>query len=550
MIVDSIRQLLKYLQGIRFRIVLNSLAGILNVCAGLFFVWVSKQLIDIATRSMEGNMTHYIVLLIATMCSQILLSVLKNRLETETDIYFKNKWRHNLFSHLMISAWNGKESFHSGDAVNRIEEDVRVVAEGICKSVPAVIITSFQFLGAFLFLSKLNTRLAWTLIFIMPLFLVLSKVYVKRMRRFTKEIRNLDSQVQSHIQEKLQYKVLIQTLAQNIPVADKLDAIQSILYNRVMKRANFTVFSRMLIMAGFATGYLIAFLWGIKGIYEGAITFGMMTAFLQLVGQIQRPLVELSQYIPSLAHTITSAERLNELDDLTTEVQGEQEMLDGQVGIRLENISFAYPDGKRQIIEHLSYDFTPGSRTAIVGETGVGKSTLIRLMLALLQPREGKVCLYNSMREREATPLTRCNLIYVPQGNTLLSGTIRDNLLLGNPDATDQELRKVLTTAVADFIYDLPDGLDTLCGERGTGLSEGQAQRLCIARGLLRPGNILLLDEFSSSLDRETERLLMERLISQAEDKTLIFITHREIVAQYCDQTIKLERKDSESSYA
>jgi len=542
-IVNNIRQILKYLQGIRFRIVLNSLAGILNVCAGLFFVWVSKQLIDIATRSIEGNMTHYIVLLIATMCSQIILSVLKNRLETETDIYFKNKWRHKLFSHLMISKWNGKESFHSGDAVNRIEEDVRVVAEGICKSLPAVIITSFQFLAAFLFLSKLNTQLAWTLIFIMPVFLILSKVYIKRMRRFTEEIRNLDSQVQSHIQEKLQYRVLIQTLAQNIPVSDKLDTIQSILYNRVMKRTNFTVFSRMLIMAGFATGYVIAFLWGIKGIYEGAITFGMMTAFLQLVGQIQRPLVELSQYIPSLVHTITSAERLNELDDLTTEVQGEQQMLDGQVGIRLENISFAYPDGKRQIIEHLSYDFTPGSRTAIVGETGVGKSTLIRLMLALLQPREGRVYLYNSIQELEASPLTRCNLVYVPQGNTLLSGTIRDNLLLGNPNATDQELRKVLTTAVADFIYDLPDGLDTLCGERGTGLSEGQAQRICIARGLLRPGNILLLDEFSSSLDTETERLLMERLIFQTEDKTLVFITHREIVAQYCDQTIKLELK-------
>ncbi len=542
--INSIRQIGRYLSGIRFRILLISLAGMLNVCAGLFFVWISKQLIDIATRSIEGNMVHYIVLLIATMVGQIILSALKNRLEAENDIYFKNRWRYKLFSRLMDSIWNGKESFHSGDAVNRIEEDVRVVAEGICKSLPAVIVTSFQFLAAFLFLAKLNAQLAWTLIFIMPVFLILSKIYVKRMRRFTEEIRNLDSRVQSHIQEKLQYKVLIQTLGQNIPVTAKLNSIQSILYNRVIKRTNFTVFSRTLIMAGFAAGYLIAFLWGIRGIYEGAITFGMMTAFLQLVGQIQRPLVELSQYIPSLVHTITSAERLNELDDLTTEMQGEQQMLHGQVGVRLENISFAYPDGNRQIIEHLSCDFTPGSRTAIVGETGVGKSTLIRLMLALLQPREGKVYLYNSTQELEASPLTRCNLIYVPQGNTLLSGTIRDNLLLGNPNAADQELRKVLMTAVADFVYDLPDGLDTLCGERGAGLSEGQAQRICIARGLLRPGNILLLDEFSSSLDKETERLLMERLISQTKDKTLIFITHREIVAQYCGQTIKLERRN------
>lgn len=544
MIINSIRWIQKYLTGIRFRVLLNSLTGILNVCAALLFVWLSKQLIDIATHADEGNMTHYIVLLIATMGSQIILSVLKGRLEAETDIRFKNKLRYALFSHLMISTWNGKESFHSGDAVNRIEEDVRVVAEGVCKSLPSVIVTSFQFVAAFIFLSQLNMQLAWTVIFVMPIFLILSKVYIKRMRRYTEEIRKLDSHVQSHIQEKIQHKVLIQTLEQNLPVAAELESIQSTLYSRVMRRTNFTVFSRTLIMAGFATGYVIAFLWGIKGIYQGAITFGMMTAFLQLVGQIQRPLVELSSYIPSLVHMITSTERLNELDQLTTEVQGEQQMLDGPVGVRLENISFTYPDGKRQIIEHLSHNFAPGSRTAIVGETGVGKSTLIRLMLALLEPREGRVYLYNSAQELNASPLTRCNLVYVPQGNTLLSGTIRDNLLLGNPDATDEELHHVLTTAVADFVYDLPDRLDTLCGERGTGLSEGQAQRICIARGLLRPGNILLLDEFSSSLDKETERLLMERLISQAKDKTLIFITHREMVTQYCDQTIKLELRN------
>ncbi len=544
MIIKSALKLQKYLQGIRFRIVLSSLIGILNVGAGLFFVWISKQLIDIATRSAEGDITHYTLLLVAIMASQIILSAWRNRIESEADIYFKNKWRHSLFSRLMASTWNGKDTFHSGDAVNRIEEDVRVVAEGTCKSLPAVIVTTVQFLAAFLFLAKLNMQLAWTVIFIMPVFLLLSKVYIKRMRRFTEEIRALDSDVQSQIQEKLQNKVLIQTLDQVIPVTRKLDSIQSFLYGRVMKRTNFTVFSRALIMAGFATGYLIAFLWGIKGIHEGIITFGMMTAFLQLVGQIQRPLVELSQYIPSMVHTITSAERLNELDGLTVEAQGEQKMLRGPVGIRLENVSFTYPDGNRHIIDHLSHDFTPGSRTAIVGETGVGKSTLIRLMLALLYPQKGKVYLYNSTEELEASALTRCNLIYVPQGNTLLSGTIRENLLLGNPHATDEELRKVLTTAVAEFVFDLPDGINTLCGERGAGLSEGQAQRICIARGLLRPGNILLLDEFSSSLDIETERLLMERLVSQAEDKTLLFITHRELVARYCDQTLTLERKD------
>ncbi len=524
----------------RPQIVLSSLLGILDVSAALLFVWTSKQLIDIATHTAEGNMKYYITLLIGTICVEILLSAWKNRLESQTDIQLKNKLRYDLFSQLMLSAWNGKDRFHSGDAVNRLEEDVRIVAEGICKSLPSVIVTGFQFLAAFLFLGKLNSQLAWIIVFIMPVFLLFSKIYINRMRRLTKDVRNTDSHVQSHIQEKLQHRVLIQTLEQNKSVTDRLDFLQSHLYGQVMSRANFTAFSRSLIMAGFAAGYVIAFLWGVNGIYEGIVSFGMMTAFLQLVGQIQRPMVELSRHIPSLVHTITSAERLKGLDDLPAETQGEKQMLSGKTGIRMENVSFTYPNGDKQIIRDFSFDFAPGSRTAIVGETGAGKSTLIRLMLALLHPQKGDIALYNEQQTEAVSPLTRCNMIYVPQGNTLLSGTIRENLLLGNPNSTEQQIKTALHTAVAEFVYGLPDGLDTLCGERGTGLSEGQAQRICIARGLLRPGNILLLDEFSSSLDKETERLLMERLISLSEDKTLIFITHREMVSEYCEHIIKL----------
>lgn len=530
------------MRDVRNRIAMSGIVGIIEVGTGLSFVWISKQLIDIATRTTEGNMQFHIALLIGTMCLQIILSSWKNRLESLTEIRLKNKLRYNLFSQLMYSSWNGKERFHSGDVVNRLEEDVRIVSDGLSKSLPMVIVTLFQFLAAFLFLSRLNSQLAWIIVFIMPVFLLLSKVYVKRMRNLTKNVRNTDSRVQSHIQEKLQHKVLIQILEQNKPVSDKLDILQAGLYGQVMSRANFTVFSRALVMTGFAIGYLLAFLWGVKGIYENTVTFGMMTAFLQLVGQIQRPMVELSRHIPSLVHTITSAERLKELDELPVEEQGTQLIMDGNVGIRMENISFSYPDGDKKIIDNFSFDFTPGSRTAIIGETGVGKSTLIRLMLALLKPQQGKIFLYNYDRKVEAGAQTRSNLAYVPQGNTLLSGTIRENLLFGDPNASEEQLKEVLHTVAADFVYDLPNGLETMCGERGTGLSEGQVQRICIARGLLRPGSVLLLDEFSSSLDKDTERLLMERLVSQANEKTLIFITHREVVATYCHHIIKLER--------
>ena len=250
--------------------------------------------------------------------------------------------------------------------------------------------------------------------------------------------------------------------------------------------------------------------------------------------------MELSRKIPSFIRVFTSTERLAELTDMPLEQQGESQRLEGEIGVRFADVTFRYPEGKRDVLAGFSHDFMPGSLTAIVGETGAGKSTMMRLMLVLLLPGKGKVAFYNGSREITASPLTRCNVSYVPQGNTLLSGTIRDNLLMGNPDATDEELKAALHTAVADFVFSLPEGLDTRCGEQGSGISEGQAQRIAIARGLLRPGGVVLLDEPTSSLDGETERLLMERLAGQVHGKTLILITHREAMAQLCTEVVRI----------
>ena len=526
--------------GFRLPILICCLAGVLQVCMSLLFIWLCKILIDIATHVTEGKIEIYAILLIATVVIQLILSVITIRLENKNDISINNKLRYNLFSHIMFSVWDGKERFHSGDILNRLEEDVKSTSNALCKTLPSTFVTVFQLTAAFLFFHHLNAYLSWIVVLIMPVFLLLSKIYIKRMRRLTKEIRSSDSEIQSHIQENIQHKVLIQTLVQDKSTSEKLNFLQKVLYKKMMNRTDFTLFSRTLVMTGFFTGYIVTFLWGVNGIYQGVVSFGVMTAFLQLIGQIQQPLVDLSRYIPSLAKSITSVERLEELADIRLEEQGEQQMLEGQAGIYLDNILFAYPDGHQQVIKNFSYDFKPGSRTAIVGKTGVGKSTLLRIILALLHPQEGKIFLYNRTQKVETSPLVRCNLVYIPQGNTLLSGTIRDNLLLGDRNATDEQLFKALEIAVAGFVHELPDGLDTLCGEQGSGLSEGQAQRICIARGLLRPGRILLFDEPSSSLDKETEQILMERLTSQTEGKTLIFITHRDIITKHCIQTIKL----------
>ncbi|MEE1338605.1 MAG: ABC transporter ATP-binding protein, partial [Muribaculaceae bacterium] len=333
---------------------------------------------------------------------------------------------------------------------------------------------------------------------------------------------------------------LISSLERTNEASENLDSLQDGLYNQIKQRTNFSIFSRSMVQLGFASGYTTAFLWGAMGLINGSISFGTVTAFLQLVNQVQRPIVELGNYIPSFIQGYIAIERLDELTSLEIEEQGTPIKLEGKPGVRIENVSFSYTENEQNIIQNFSHDFTPGSLTAIIGETGVGKSTLMRLLLALLLPDNGKVIFYNNEREVSASPLTRCNIVYVPQGNTLLSGSIRDNLLLGKPDATEDELRQALHIAVADFVYDLPLGLDTQCGELGAGFSEGQAQRIAIARGLLRPGGIMLLDEPTSSLDKDTEQLLLSRLAEQANNKTVILVTHKEATVQFCTSSIKL----------
>ena len=316
--------------------------------------------------------------------------------------------------------------------------------------------------------------------------------------------------------------------------------MQQALCSKVMERTDFSVFSRSMVQLGFMAGYAVALLWGVFGLRDGSVTFGMVTAFFQLVSQVQRPMVDLSRQIPSFIRVFISTERLAELLALPLEQQGDAVRLEGRLGIRAEGICFTYPEGKRAIFTNFTYNFTPGSLTAVIGETGVGKTTLLKLILSLMQPDEGSLTVYNETREETISPLTRCNFSYVPQGNTLVSGSIRDNLMVGNPNATERELRSALYMAAADFVFALPDGMDTLCGEQGAGLSEGQAQRIAIARGLLRPGNVLLLDEPTSSLDTETENLLLKRLSECLHGKTLLLITHREAIARLCTSVVRM----------
>lgn len=525
--------------GVRLRTFAFALVGVAYIGAVLSFVWICKRLVDLATGVVEGDMFTAAVMLVVCVVSEIVLSALSLRMETMTMVRFLNGIRHRIFTRVLCSRWCGRESLHTGDVINRMESDSQQVASLICKAVPMALVTLVQLVAAFVFLLRLDARLAWVLLCIMPLAVVVGKVYLKKGRMLTRAIREEDSNIQTHVQENLQNRLLVRTMEMSADAVARMSGLQGKLFGLESQRSYISLFSRASLQVGFMTGYVTTFVWGVYGIRSGAVTFGMMTAFLQLVAQVQQPIIRLSQEVPTLIKALTAAERLEELLSMEQEREGEPERLSLSVGVSVENVTFAYPGGKRNILEHFTHEFLPGTMTAVVGETGAGKSTLMRLVLALLQPNEGHLFFYDGERRVEASPQTRCNVVYVPQGNTLMSGSIRQNLWMGRPGASDDELREVLHTAAADFVFALPDGLDTLCGEKGSGLSEGQAQRIAVARGLLRRGGLLLLDEPTASLDAETEMLLLRRLSEGLDGRTVILITHREAAAQLCQSEVR-----------
>lgn len=528
-------------KGNQLQAILNALIGLGMVAVSLIQVWAMQRAIDVAAGAREGNIFVATGIIAFFILCEFALNISSVWVKNILGVKAQNKMQQRMLDRILRSEWHGKEKRHSGDIINRLESDVNTVVNFLTETLPNTLSVLALFFGAFFYLFSMDKFLAIAIVIMLPLFLGFSRIYIGQMRRLTRLVRDSDSKVQSVLQETIQNRMLIKTLESDDAMVDKLEDTQSELRQNVIKRTRFRLYTNFVINFGFAFGYLFAFLWAALRMLDHTLTFGGMTAFLQLVNRIQGPARNLTALIPSFVGVFTAAERLMELEENPLEEQGEPIEIDAPCGIKLTDVSYAYDDADEYVINHLNYDFYPGSCTAILGETGAGKTTLIRLILALLHPTRGKVEIYNDNKKNELSPRLRCNFVYVPQGNTLLSGTIRDNLRLGNLNATDEDMYDALHEACADFVKDLPDGLETQCSESGGGLSEGQAQRITIARALLRNRNIMLFDEATSALDPETEKQLLKNILAN-HDKTVIFITHRPAVVDYCDQTLKIER--------
>lgn len=515
--------------------------NVLSVFLSIAFVELTKILFE-GVNNDVSFLSFCISLLVITKVLELFCEQREMYLREKACAKLENIYTLRLFENTFKSARHELQNIHSGDEMSRLTTDVSVIAQCVTYTIPTIIYASVQLIATSIYLLFVQSSLTVAIICIMPIMILLGKQYTKKIVPISRDIRLEDSSVNEYMQEHLQKHEMLVSFGVTSFIVDKVRALQDKLFSSIRRRIFLDVVAESFVDIGFALGYLAIIIWGVFGIQNGTFTYAMLIVFMQLVGQLQRPFIFFKTQFPALMNSYASIERLQELENMEKEDATYNVRLEGTVGVKFQNVFFKYSKSDKWVLNDFTFDFAPGSITALIGETGIGKSTILRLILAFNTPNKGYVELYNSQKNVSANSSTRCNCTYVPQGNSILSGTIRYNLKIGNLYATDREINEALYNAAADFVLnDLPNGLDTIVGENGLGLSEGQAQRIAIARGLLHNGQLLLLDEPTSALDDITEKIFLDRLHNKRSNKTIIIISHKKEVGNYVDNTLLLE---------
>lgn len=517
---------------------------IIPILLNLFAVLLSLFFVDITQKLLEGNVSKVgglILILVITKILQLAFEQTEIYIRELSSAKMENALSLRIFSSLFDSKISDEKTLHSGDEMYRLTSDVFAVVQSVTYVIPIMIYAFVQLFLTCCYLMTIEPVLTIILAVIMPFAILVGRYYTKKMIPISRKVRICNSKVNVFMQEHLQHHELINTLRKNDFIKEQLKKLQYNLFHKQKSQITLDIVAESFVDIGFAFGFIVIFIWGVFGIKNDTFSYSQLIAFMQLTGQIQRPFVLFKAQYPAFVSSFASIERLIEVENLPKEETGDPLFLYDSVGIRFENMSFRYSEDSRWIHKDFSYNFTQGSTTTIIGETGSGKSTLLRLILSINYPTKGSVILYDDKNEYKASPLTRGNCIYVPQGNSIISGSIRYNLLLGNLNASEEDMINALYNAAAEFVInDFPNGLDTIVGEEGHGISEGQAQRIAIARSFLCPGQVILMDEPTSALDNETEKLFLERVTSTMLGKTIIIITHKQEIKKYVSDIVTI----------
>ena len=522
-----------------FTTVISSASSLISVYNTL----ISKSLIDNAIGGNTSQVIKYLIIMISITLGMMLLNPITSLLSTHASTKLNQNIQNKMFEHIEYSSWLEQSKFHSVSLLTRITSDVATISSTLLSTIPNIISILVTLLASFSTLIYLAPSIAIIAIFIGPFLVLVSRYFSKKLKDLYKKAQEEDVKYRAFIQESVQNIMIVKTFCMEKINMDRLIQIQNNKYNIAMKNTKLSAMTGLAMSLCSNLAYFTIFCWGALNISTGVTTYGTFTAMLQLYGKVQSPFSSLASMFPGLISTIAAAERLMELEEIPLEKSSEKEVIDFiNPEITFEDVSFEYKKGIK-IINDINLTIPYGETIAFVGPSGEGKTTLIRLILALINPSNGKVYLKENNKKDSFNRDYRNLISYVPQGNTLFSGTIEDNLRYGNFEATEEEIYEALKNACAlDFVNELEDGIKTVIGEKATGISEGQAQRLAIARSFLRKKPILILDEATSALDPETEVSVLKSVKSLPHKPTCIIITHRPSALNICHRIIRLEK--------
>lgn len=542
---NALNWIVKNSKSITWKLVFTIVIGVAISILGVNLALYSKNVIDVATGVRSGNFMTESIKLFIILILQILFTAIESNVKVRLSGGLTVQLRQNIFERLLNKDWQKVSAHHSGELLNRINSDVQVIVTGVSNILPTVFSLASKLISAFWAMFLLDKTFAIIAVVVGPVVIVLARIYSKKMKMLHKKCQEADGKTSAIMQESLQNMLMIKSFGSEGFIAEKAGFLQRFAYKLKIKRNTIGILASSGLFFVFSAAYYAALAWGAYRLAAGVITIGTLTAFLQLVNQIQHPFMSISSVLPQYYSMVASAERVMELENLPDEIKKNENIgeTDKFEKIGFNNVSFVYDNGE-EVFNKACFEIHKNEFVAVTGESGAGKSTLIKLLLGIVTPEKGEVEIICDGRTYIADGITRKLFSYVPQGNMILSGTIRDNIKFSNENATDKEIEKCAKLAdIWEFISQSERGLDTLLGERGVGLSEGQVQRLAIARALLYDAPILLLDEATSALDSDAERKVLQNIKSMT-DKTCIIISHKRAALEFCDKSLKVANKE------
>ena len=543
-------------------LIFSIIVNIIFALIGIYNVTVSKSLIDSAISGDSDATIRWLIIMLSITLISMLSSPVTSFMSTHSSTKLTQNIQRKIYQHIQCSDWLEQSKFHSVSLLTRVTSDVSNISSAILGTIPSLVSLTVTLVGSFYTLISWAPSIAFAAVFIGPFLILVGKYFSRKLKDLYKEAQEEDVKYRSFMQESIQNIMIVKTFCMEKINMHRLVEIQNNKYKIAMRNTRLSVMTSMSMSFCSSIAYFTIFTWGVLNIAKGVSTYGTFTGMLQLYSKVQAPFSSLASMIPGLISTIAAAERLMEIEAIPVEKMADEKELDdiGSLEVALDsisskvsstfnkpnivfdNVSFAYK-ANNNILNNINLTIDAGETIAFVGPSGEGKTTMIRLILSLINPTEGNILLSEGNLVKEINRNYRELISYVPQGNTLFSGSIRDNLKYGNPYASDDEIKAALKNACAlDFVNELEDGLDTMIGEKGVGISEGQAQRIAIARSFLRERPILILDEATSALDPETEVNVLKAVRALPTKPTCIIITHRPSALNICNRIMKLEK--------